>query len=111
VLGGQRPPRPEAAVGFYRELFGWEATDTMPPEEPGRYHVCTLRGRDVAAVGSQRGGGTPGVAAWGTYVWVDDADATAERAAQLGGKVLMPAFDTPVGRTAVLADPRAPPSP
>ena len=52
-------PDPEQAVGFYTTLFGWEAEDTMPSGSPGRYFVCTLRGRPVAAIGSERGGGEP----------------------------------------------------
>ena len=43
---------------------------------------------------------------WGVNLWVDDADATADKAAELGGKVLVPPFDTPVSRDAVLADPQ-----
>jgi predicted enzyme related to lactoylglutathione lyase len=37
---------------------------------------------------------------------VEDADATAERAAELGGKVVVPPFDAPWVRMAVLADPQ-----
>jgi predicted enzyme related to lactoylglutathione lyase len=36
---------------------------------------------------------------------VDDADAVAERAAKLGGEVLMPPFDAPWVRMTVLRDP------
>lgn len=48
---------------------------------------------------------------WGVTFGVDDADATAEKAAKLGGKVLVEPFDAPWGRTTVIADPRARPSP
>src|ERR687893_86722 len=44
-------PDPEKAVGFYTQLFGWEARETMPPGSPGKYFICTLRDRDVAAFG------------------------------------------------------------
>jgi uncharacterized protein len=99
-------PDPEAGVAFYTELFGWEAADIMPPEGAGSYFVCTLRGRDVAAVGSGRGGEAPSVPAWGTYVWVDSADDTAARAAEAGGSVVAAPFDLlDAGRLAVLADP------
>ena len=43
---------------------------------------------------------------WHVYFAVDDADATAAKAAELGGSVMVPPFDTPVGRMAVLADPQ-----
>lgn len=36
--------------------------------------------------------------------WVEGVDAATERAGQLGGSVVAPPFDIPIGRTAVLAD-------
>ena len=42
---------------------------------------------------------------WTPDFWVDDVDATAARAAELGGTAVVAPFDTPVGRAAVLADP------
>jgi uncharacterized protein len=45
--------------------------------------------------------------AWGCYVTVDDVDATLEKCAALGGKVLVPPMDVPtVGRMAVIQDPQ-----
>jgi predicted enzyme related to lactoylglutathione lyase len=44
-------------------------------------------------------------ARWSVDFWVSDADGTAARAAELGGAVLAPPSDTPMSRTAVLADP------
>ena len=49
-------PDPEKTVAFYTELFDWEARETMGPDSPGEYFICTLHGRDVAVVGSERGG-------------------------------------------------------
>src|SRR5436309_12787154 len=46
-------PDPEAAVAFYRGLFGWDFDDAMPPGAPGQYFLPRLHGGDVAAVGSQ----------------------------------------------------------
>jgi len=43
---------------------------------------------------------------WHVYFAVDDADATAARATELGGSVMVAPFDTPVGRMAVLTDPQ-----
>jgi hypothetical protein len=43
---------------------------------------------------------------WHVYFGAADADATAARAAELGGSVLVEPFDTPVGRMAVLGDPQ-----
>ena len=45
-------------------------------------------------------------ARWDIDFWVDDTDATAARAAELGGTVLAGPFDMPIGRRAVLADPQ-----
>jgi predicted enzyme related to lactoylglutathione lyase len=98
-------PDPDAAVAFYARLFGWKAEDAMPPGSPVRHFVCTLRGREVAAVGSARGEAPP-VATWETHVWVHSADDAAARATGAGGRVVIEPFDLlDAGRTAVLADP------
>jgi uncharacterized protein len=98
-------PDPEAAVRFYSGLFGWEFEDRMPADSPGQYFVAQLRGRDVAAVGSQPEG-MPPAPAWNMYVWVDSADEAAATAKEAGGSVLMEPFDVgDAGRMAVLADP------
>ena len=87
-------PDPEGALAFYGGLFGWEATDR------GGFTACSLRGRDVAGL-------VPGeAAAWRTHIWVDDADATAERAADAGGRIVTEPFElVGFGRVAVVADP------
>jgi predicted enzyme related to lactoylglutathione lyase len=95
---------PEAAAGFYGELFGWEVENVMPPESPRPYYVGRLRGGDVAAVAAQPEGGPP--AAWNTYVWVTDAGATADEVRAAGGTVLMePTALGDFGRVAIFADP------
>ena len=43
--------------------------------------------------------------AWGVYFKVSDTDAALERATALGGTVTQPAYDTPYGRLAEVADP------
>jgi predicted enzyme related to lactoylglutathione lyase len=101
---------PEGSKAFYDAVFGWQ-TDSFG-EDPGAITIWRLPGyvggepqqpvpRDVVAVM------TPAQddrSAWSVGFWTDDVDATAARAAELGGIALMPPFDTPVGRTAVLAD-------
>ena len=81
-------PDPVAAVAFYRDLFGWELEDVMPPGSPGPYYVARIRGGDVAGIGAQPEGGPP-TAVWNTYVWVTDADETAAKVRAAGGTVLM----------------------
>jgi predicted enzyme related to lactoylglutathione lyase len=96
---------PEAAVGFYSELFGWQFEDVMPPGAEGKYLTARIRGGDVAAVGSIPEG-APQVATWNTYVWVDSADETAAKVRDAGGTVVMEPFDVmDAGRMAVFADP------
>jgi predicted enzyme related to lactoylglutathione lyase len=43
---------------------------------------------------------------WLTYFWLDDVDAGAERARELGGEVLRGPEDSPYGRSATLRDPQ-----
>ena len=98
-------PDPEAAVGFYSELFGWQFEDVMPPGSEGRYLTARIRGGDVAAVGSIPEG-APQAASWNTYVWVDSADETAAKVRDAGGSVVMEPFDIMnAGRMGVFADP------
>jgi len=98
-------PDPEAAVEFYRGLFGWDFEDVMPPGSQGSYFVGHLRGGDVAAVTSAPEGG-PRAAWWNTYVWVDSADETATKVRNAGGAVVIEPMDVmEAGRTAVFTDP------
>ena len=98
-------PDPEAAVRFYGDLFGWEFLNRMPADADGEYFVAQLRGRDVAAVGSQPEH-APSIPVWNTYVWVDSADDTAAKVKAAGGKVLVEPFDIfDAGRMAVFSDP------
>src|SRR5689334_17245642 len=98
-------PDPDAAVAFYGDLFGWEYENVMPPEGPGKYYMARIGGGDVAGIGSPPPGAPPNPA-WNTYVWVDDADATAAKVREAGGGVIMEPMDiTEAGRTARFTDP------
>jgi predicted enzyme related to lactoylglutathione lyase len=98
-------PDPEAAVDFYRGIFGWDFEDAMPPDAPGRYFIARLRGGEVAAVGSIPEQ-APQMAMWNTYVWVDSADETAAKVRDAGGRAAMEPFDVmDAGRMAVFTDP------
>jgi predicted enzyme related to lactoylglutathione lyase len=46
-----------------------------------------------------------GASAWAVDFWVADLDAAVARAADLGGRVLVPVHDRPPFRSALLADP------
>jgi uncharacterized protein len=98
----------DAAKGFYGQLFGWESDD-RPVGEGSVYSMQLLAGRQVAAIAgqpqAQRDAGVPPL--WNSYVWVDDADGTADRAARLGATVHAPPFDVlQAGRMAVITDPQ-----
>ena len=99
-------PDPEGAEAFYGAVFGWEtmafgdvATMFRLPGFVGGEPLQPVP-RDVVAV-MVRGER----AAWGVDFWADDVDAAAERAQALGGSVISPPADDPVGRNALLADP------
>ena len=97
-------PDPQAVLPFYSGLFGWEFEDAMPQGAGGHYFIGHIRGGDVAAVGSIPDG-APQIPMWNTYIWVESADATADRARDAGGTIVMDAFDVmDAGRMAVIAD-------
>jgi uncharacterized protein len=96
-----------AAKKFYESLFGWNADD-MPMGPNDFYTIFKLQGREAAAGCTlrpeERSQGVP--AHWLIYIAVENADAAATKAQQLGGKVLAPAFDVmDAGRMAVIQDP------
>jgi predicted enzyme related to lactoylglutathione lyase len=98
-------PDPEAALDFYTGLFGWEFEDAMPADLPGNYFMASVRGGEVAAVGSIPEG-MPQVAMWNTYIAVASADDTAAKVRDAGGSVVMEPFDVmDAGRMAVFTDP------
>jgi predicted enzyme related to lactoylglutathione lyase len=97
---------PQAATGFYRELFGWEFTGpgAMPGDPPGSYYVARKGGRDIAGISSKPAADV--ASAWMTYVAVENADDAVARARDAGATVVAPPFDAdPAGRMAVLVDP------
>ncbi len=97
------------AKSFYSQLFGWDATDVPMPAggEGETYTLLKVGGEDIAGMYKLAGPMFEGVPPhWISYVQVEDADATAERAESLGATVTMPPFDVPgVGRISFFADP------
>jgi predicted enzyme related to lactoylglutathione lyase len=97
-----------AAKTFYGGLFGWEYDD-MPAGEGVVYSMAKVDGKYVAAVSpqpeQQRQAGVP--PAWNSYITVDDADAAAAKAGELGATVHAQPFDVmEAGRMAVIQDPQ-----
>lgn len=96
-----------AAKTFYQALFGWTVNDSpMGPDD--FYSMFQVQGRQTAAAYTirpeQRSQGVP--PHWMLYVATANADASAARASQLGGKVFAPPFDVfDFGRMSVMQDP------
>ena len=93
---------PEAAGAFYAAVLGWGIGPSGGPETAD-YRVATVDGKSVAGIHRGRSG-TP---AWTSYVSVEDADASAARAGELGGTLAMgPMQVLELGRSALLIDPQ-----
>ena len=96
-----------AAVAFYRGLFGWELNDQ--PMGPGEtYSMFQMRGKAIGAAYTmrpeERQSGAP--PHWNSYVTVANVDEAVKKAESLGAKVFAPPFDVmDAGRMAVLQDP------
>jgi predicted enzyme related to lactoylglutathione lyase len=99
---------PDAGRGFYTSLFGWQA-EVRTAGEAGTFTLLSQDGRDVALLyrqqpQAQAAGAPPH---WTSYISVEDADATAARAGELGGVAVFRApFDVlDAGRVAAIQDP------
>jgi uncharacterized protein len=107
AMSALHTPEPDAAAGFYRDVFGWETDEFAPgvslfrlPGYVGGEPAQPVP-RDVVAVMAK----DDGPARWSVDFWVGDADALAARAPELGGDVVVAPFDSIPTRQAVLADP------
>ncbi|HTD07745.1 MAG TPA: VOC family protein [Solirubrobacteraceae bacterium] len=117
----------EAAKSFYGAVFGWEVLTLgggagmwrlpgygsfLEQRDPGLRERMADSGapagfEDVVATLNPITDDQPDVPAhWSVTFAVDDADATAERAAELGGQVLVAPFDAPWVRMTVITDPQ-----
>jgi predicted enzyme related to lactoylglutathione lyase len=118
---------PEGAKAFYGAVFGWETLgleggagmwrlpgygDFLEQSNPGlRERMAEMGAPDgfedvVAALNPLADDQADAPPHWSVTFAVDDADATAERAAELGGQVLVPPFDAPWVRMTVISDPQ-----
>jgi predicted enzyme related to lactoylglutathione lyase len=95
----------DAAVKFYREVFGWE---TAVMSDTPEFRYTTLGSGDSAKAGIMDAAGSLPAEVpsyWQVYFNVEDADASVEKAVSLGAAVFHAAEDSPFGRMATLADP------
>lgn len=93
----------KGAREFYVGLFGLAA---RPMPDVPTYETLHLGDRTVAGIMMMDDHWPANVPPhWMTYFGVDDTDAALARVAAHGGKVCVPAFDTPYGRMGVVEDP------
>jgi predicted enzyme related to lactoylglutathione lyase len=93
----------DGAQRFYEEVFGWTTSDMGP--DYGGYRIFNRGETGIAGLMTLPDNSIP--ARWQPYIAVDDPDATAAKAAELGGSTLAEPMDVPkVGRIAVLRDPQ-----
>ncbi len=117
---------PEGAKAFYGAVFGWKTLalgagsmwtlpgygDHLEEASPGlRGQMATMGAPDgfvdvVAALNPIADDDSDTPAHWGVTFAVDDADATAAKAGELGGEIVAGPFDAPWTRMAVIKDPQ-----
>jgi len=91
-----------AARDFYVELFGWSADDASA----GIPRTAFTLGGLLVGGGHAPAPGEDPSPRWSVAFWVADADEAAARTQELGGTVLLPPMDIPVGRFTIVADPQ-----
>jgi predicted enzyme related to lactoylglutathione lyase len=96
---------------FYKDIFGWqfkEGSDSTIPDVD-YMEFSTGGGYPVGGLVDMKPewfGGTLPPPHYVIYVAVDDVDANAEKAKELGGTILSPPMDIPnVGRFCIIQDP------
>jgi predicted enzyme related to lactoylglutathione lyase len=92
-----------AAKAFYEKVFGYGFEDLS--SDGFTYAVLLLGGRPAGGIGALPAAVPAQVPSnWAVYFWVADADASAARAVELGGRALGEPFDSPHGRQVQVAD-------
>jgi len=98
-------PDTKRASDFYSGLFGWQLV-TDPKDPSGYVHIKNGE-HHIGGIppASYRQPGVP--AHWMAYFQVDDVDATANKAKEMGAKLHLPPMTMDgVGRMSVIADPQ-----
>jgi predicted enzyme related to lactoylglutathione lyase len=98
------------AKKFYADVFGFSYTDLEI--DGSEYLMFTPPGRTDGVGGLSDDSGKVGESMpdyWLVWFQFDDVDAGIAKALELGGSVLQPAMDSPVGRSAIIAAPQGEP--
>ncbi|MFJ4930262.1 VOC family protein [Streptomyces sp. NPDC088736] len=101
-------PDQQAALDFYRELFGWQGE--IGPAEHGGYALCTLKGKPVAGImkAANPDGSLPDPlppTVWTTYLSTDNIETALKSVTDAGGTVMTGPMDVMnLGQMAVIAD-------
>jgi uncharacterized protein len=90
---------------FYGTLFGWSLEPAPIPDVD--YTLVKYGGEQMGGIMAIPPAAEGMPPSWGVYVTVDDVDATAKLAEEMGGKILVGPQDIPqVGRFCVLQGPQ-----
>ncbi len=94
------------AKAFYERVFGWQSSD-LPAGEVGTHTVLRHTGKEVVLPRRTREArAAPDAPHWTPYIAVEDADASAFRARELGGTLLREPHDLlDAGRIVGVRDP------
>jgi len=94
----------QAALGFYRDVFGWDV-HTMSDTPEFRYSTFGEGTGALAGIMDAAGFLPEGVPSyWSIYFGTADTDRSCATAVDLGGTVVEPPQDSPYGRMATVAD-------
>jgi predicted enzyme related to lactoylglutathione lyase len=105
-IWSETPSRRRNETNFYTQLFGWTTTnvDMGPMGTYAMFQQSSPNVGGIVRVESPEWDGLP--PHWAVYVQVDNVDARARRAQELGGTICIAPFDIPnVGRACVVLDP------
>ena len=95
----------DSSKKFYKELLDWTMEDV--PMGNGSYTILRVDGRPVGGIMKMPPQVPPEAPShWGTYVTVDDVDAVAQKAQELGAKILVHPTDSPDARFCVFEEPQ-----
>lgn len=100
-------PEPQAAVGFFQQLFGHEVTE-YPQDDGGTYTTLMVNGTEVAGIAPLPATvGVPLQAGWQVYFGVSNVADAVDAAVAAGGVVLVePEEVEEAGIIATLQDPQ-----